>query len=64
MQLVSQAELSLTLATGRYNLGLASIVEITQAQLNVTQAQIENVGANYDYQVAYAALQYTPGALR
>jgi outer membrane protein len=64
VQLVNQSELSLTLATGRYNLGLASIVEITQAQLNLTQAQIENVGANYDYQIAYAALQYTLGALR
>ena len=49
---------------GRYNLGLASIVEVTQAELNVTQAQIENVNANYDYQNAWAALQYTLGALR
>ena len=48
----------------RYNLGLASIVEITQAQLSLTQAQIENVTATYDYHVAYAALQYTIGALR
>jgi outer membrane protein len=62
-QLVTQAQLSLTLATGRYNLGLASIVEITQAQLSVTQAQIENVTAGYDYQSAWAALQYTLGAL-
>ena len=63
-ELVSQAQLSLTLAEGRYNLGLASIVEITQAQLNVTQAQIENVTAGYDYQNAFAGLQYTLGALR
>jgi outer membrane protein len=64
VQLITQAQLALTLAEGRYNLGLASIVEITQAQLSLTQAQIENVGANYDYQIAYAALQYTLGALR
>lgn len=63
-ELVAQSQLSLTLAEGRYNLGLASIVEITQAQLNVTQAQIENVTAGYDYQSAFAALQYTLGALR
>ena len=59
-----QAQLALELAQGRYNLGLASIVEITQAQLNLTQAQIENVSATYDYQIAYSQLQYTVGALR
>jgi outer membrane protein len=61
---IKQAQLALVLAQGRYNLGLASIVEITQAQLNLTQAQIENVSATYDYQTAYAELQYTVGALR
>ena len=64
VELLRQARLALELAQGRYNLGLASIVEVTQAELNVTQAQIENVNANYDYQNAWAALQYTLGALR
>jgi outer membrane protein len=64
VELLSQATLARELAQGRYNLGLASIVEVTQAELNVTQAQIENVNANYDYQNAWAALQYTLGALR
>jgi outer membrane protein len=63
-ELVAQAQLALKLAEGRYNLGLASIVEITQAQLAVTQAQIENVNARFDYQNAFAGLQYTLGALR
>jgi outer membrane protein len=63
-ELVSQAQLALKLAQGRYNLGLASIVEITQAQLALTQAQIENVNARYDYQAAFAGLQFTIGALR
>jgi len=63
-QMVKQAQLALSLAQGRYNLGLASIVEVTQAQLNLTRAQIENVTAQYDYQTAYAALQYTIGDLR
>jgi outer membrane protein len=63
-EFVKQAQLALVLAQGRYNLGLASIVEITQAQLNLTQAQIENVSATYDYQSAYAQLQYTVGSLR
>ncbi len=61
--LMKQANLALDLAQGRYNLGLASIVELTQAQLGQTQAQVENVNAKYDYQGAYAALQYTLGAL-
>jgi outer membrane protein len=64
VELLGQARLALELAQGRYNLGLASIVEVTQAELNVTQAQVENVNANYDYQNAWAALQYTLGALR
>jgi outer membrane protein len=60
-EFLKQANLSLQLSQGRYNLGLATIVEITQAQLNVTQAQIENVNAKYKYQSAFAALQYTLG---
>jgi outer membrane protein len=63
-ELLGQANLALELAQGRYNLGLASIVEVTQAELSLTQAQIENVNATYDYQSAFAVLQYTLGALR
>ena len=63
-QLLRQAALALDLAQGRYNLGLSSIVELTQAQLNVTEAEIENMSAKYDYQSQYASLQYTLGALR
>jgi outer membrane protein len=63
-QLMRQAALALDLAQGRYNLGLSTIVELTQAQLNVTSAEIENLSAKYDYQTTYATLQYTLGALR
>ena len=63
-QFIRQASLALNLAQGRYNLGLSSIVELTQAQLNQTQAEIENLGAKYDYQTQYAALQYAIGSLR
>ena len=63
-ELVKEARMGFDLAKGRYNLGLASIVEVTQAQLNLTQAEIENVSAIYDYKNTYAALQYTIGALR
>jgi outer membrane protein TolC len=51
------------LAQGRYNLRLASIVELSQGQLAQTQAQVQNVSAKYDYEESYAALQYTSGAL-
>ncbi|HEX3742525.1 MAG TPA: TolC family protein [Bryobacteraceae bacterium] len=52
------------LAQGRYNLGLASIVELTDAELNLTDAEIANLTAKYDYQNQYATVQYTIGALR
>lgn len=63
-QFLRQAALALDLAQGRYNLGLSSIIELTQAQLSLTQAEIENLSAKYDYQTQYAALQFTIGALR
>jgi len=63
-QFMRQAALALTLAQGRYDLGLSSIVELAQAQLNQTQAEIENVTAKYDYQTRYAVLQYAIGQLR
>jgi outer membrane protein len=63
-QFLRQAALALDLAQGRYTLGLSSIVELTQAQLNLTDAEIENLNAKYDYQTQYAALQYTIGLLR
>ena len=52
------------LAKGRYDLGLASIVELTNAELNLTDAQIANLSSKYDYQSQYAMVQYTMGALR
>jgi len=63
-QLVREANLAQQLAQGRYDLGLSNIVELTQALLNVTTADIENLNAKYNYQSQYATLQYTIGALR
>ncbi len=60
-QLLNQATLSLSLAQSRYQLGLSSIVELSQAQLNLTQAQIEQVNSNYDYQTQLSVLSYTIG---
>jgi len=57
-QLLDQANLALDLAQTRYNMGLSSIVELSQAQLQQTQAQIGNSQAGYDYRLALAILQY------
>jgi outer membrane protein len=63
-QFLRSATLALDLAQGRYNLGLSSIVELTQAQLNVTRAEIEDLSAKYDFQDQTSALQYALGLLR
>ena len=63
-QLLSQANDALDLAEQRYNLGLSSIVELSQAQLNQTRAQIEQTTAKYEYQMRHATLQYQTGALK
>jgi outer membrane protein len=63
-QLLDQANLALDLAQERYKLGLGSIVELSQAQLNQTQAQIEQTSARYDCQAQLATLNYQVGILR
>jgi outer membrane protein len=57
-QLLEQANLALELAQSRYNLGLGSIVELSQAQLQQTQAQISYAQAGYDYRLSLAVLTY------
>jgi len=57
-QLLDQANLALSLAQSRYNLGLGSIVELSQAQLQQTQAQISYAQAGYDYRLSLAVLTY------
>jgi outer membrane protein len=57
-QLMQQAKLALNLAQSRYNLGLGSIVELSQAQLQQTQAEIGYAQAGYDYRLSLAVLTY------
>jgi outer membrane protein len=57
-QLLQQATLAMELAQARYHLGLSSIVELTQAQLQLTQAEISDAQAGYDYQLSLAVLMY------
>jgi outer membrane protein len=63
-QLLSEANEALDLAGSRYKLGLSSIVELSQAQLNQTQAQIDEITAKYDYATQISALNFQLGALR
>lgn len=62
-QLLDQAQLSLDLAQNRYDLGLASIVELSTAQLNLTSAQIAVANARYNYQSQKIGLDYQVGNL-
>jgi outer membrane protein len=57
-QLLDQANLAFDLAQTRYNMGLSSIVELSQAQLQQTQAQISNAQAAYDFRLGLAVLRY------
>jgi outer membrane protein len=60
-QLLEQANSAFDLAQTRYKLGLSSIVELSQAQLAQTQAQIAYAGARYAYQQTLAALRFQTG---
>jgi outer membrane protein len=63
-QVLAQASDALDLAQARYNLGLSSIVELTQAELQKTQAEIDQATARYEYQAQSAALAYQLGVRR
>jgi outer membrane protein len=60
-KLLEQATLSLNLAQARYRLGLGSIVELSQAQLQETEAEIGTVTAKYQYEFSLSALAYQLG---
>ena len=61
-QLREQANLALDLAQSRYNLGLSSIVEFSQAELQKTEADISDTDARYQYQLTQIVLAYTMAA--
>ncbi len=63
-ELLDQANLAMDLAQSRYDLGLSNIVELGQAQLNQTSAQIAATSARYEYQLQRLVLDYQAGALR
>jgi outer membrane protein len=61
-QLLQEANLALKLAEARYKLGLSSIVELSQAQFQQTDAAISNTDAQYQYRLALATINYQIGA--
>lgn len=62
-QLVHHANQAFELAQARYHAGSSSIVELSQAQLELTSAQIAQTNARYDVLIQEANLNYQIGAL-
>jgi outer membrane protein len=60
-ELLKQADLALQLAQTRYQMGLSSIVELSQAQYQQTDAEIGNTNAQYQYRLALSTLNYEIG---
>jgi outer membrane protein len=63
-ELLKQATQAFDLAQARYKLGLSSIIELSQAQLSLTEAQIDQISAQYDYESQTANLNYQLGRMR
>jgi len=57
-QFVKQTKLALDLSEARYRLGLSSIVELSQAQLQETQAEIQSAAARYQYRISQSVLRF------
>src|ERR1017187_4346820 len=63
-QLVRNSAEAYDLAEARYKIGSSSIVELSQAQLSLTSAQIANANARYNVLIQQSNLDYEIGALR
>jgi outer membrane protein len=62
--LLANAEQAYDLAQAKYNAGITSIVEFSQAQLAKLQAQINHTTATYEYQIDRLVLDFQTGAPR
>ncbi len=60
-ELLKEANMALDLAQTRYNLGLSSIVELSQAEYQQTQAAIQDTNARFSYESDLAAIRYQTG---
>lgn len=61
-ELIKNAAEAQKLADTRYRLGTSSIVEFNEAELNYTEAELEDARARYDFQVDRALLNFATGA--
>jgi outer membrane protein len=62
-RLVAQSKEALRLAQARYDAGLSSIVELNEAQVAETSAEISAADANYTYLSRRAELDFATGTL-
>jgi len=60
-ELLKEANTALDLAKTRYDLGLSSIVELSQAELQQTEAAIGNANARSQYNFAIATINFQTG---
>ena len=63
-QLLQNANEALQLAQARFKGGISSIIELSQAELNQTSAQIGAATARFDFQIQHSALDFQLGRLR
>lgn len=61
---LDQSAMALDLAKTRYELGLSSIVELSQAELGLTRAELAVASARFDYLARRAELNYQLGENR
>ncbi len=59
---VRKAKENLDIAQGRYEAGVGNIIDVTDAQVQLTQARTDEAQAYYDYHLAYSRLLRSTGA--
>ncbi len=62
-RLLEHATQAYNLAEARYRVGGSSIVELSQAQLNKTAAEIAHTTARYNYKIQLSILRFQTGSL-
>jgi len=62
-QVLASASKALELTQASYDLGRSSIIDLAQAQLEETRAEIDSSNAMYDYLIQHALLDYKVGDL-
>ena len=63
-ELLRNANKALELSQARFKNGISSIIELSQAELNQTSADIAAADARYNYQIQRSALDFQLGRLR